>query len=209
LVAEQAAELETMRETVAGLLRERDDMAQAAMTDALTGLYNRRYARVELARLLSQSRRAAERGGGRRAKSAPPYTVLMVDIDHFKRINDTYGHATGDRVLAAIAETMRQTCRESDTIVRWGGEEFLIICHNTTQGEALELANRLCLTIEISNIGLEWEMPWPLTASVGVSQPSSLDESYEVVIKRADDALYAAKGAGRNRVAQIYADTAA
>lgn len=202
LVAAQAAELEELR-------ADKVRLEKAAMTDALTGLWNRRYARHELAALLSQGRRAAECESDDRRKDPPPYSVLMLDLDHFKRVNDLYGHDVGDAVLCTIASVMQQTCRESDTLVRWGGEEFLVLCHNTSQREALDLAHRLRKTIEEAHVGREWDVTWTMTASIGVSQPSSLDENYEVVIKRADLALYAAKGAGRNAVGQLYAETAA
>jgi len=156
---------------------------------------------------MAMDRRSTDRGD--RRSGVPQYAVLLIDIDYFKRINDTYGHDAGDVVLCEVSRVMAETCRATDVLVRWGGEEFLVICPNTSQEDALAFADRIRVSIELGCIGSEAGMPWNLTASVGVSQPSSLEESYEVVIRRADAALYAAKNQGRNRVVQLGSDAAA
>lgn len=115
-------------------------------------------------------------------------------------------HLLSSQVLVEVASALLKTCRATDIPARWGGEEFLIICPNTTPADALALAHRLRCCVELSRVV---KLPWCLTASVGVSQPSSVEESYEVVIRRADAALYMAKDRGRNRVVQLLAANAA
>jgi len=169
-----------------------------ATTDLLTGLRNRRYATTELARLVSRGRR----------ESVALYAILMLDIDRFKRVNDRYGHHAGDEVLISVADALTETCRATDIVTRWGGEEFLVICPGTSPEDALALAHRLRLCIELASAG-GTVLPWCLTASVGVSQSFSFEESYEGVIRRADAALYRAKNQGRNRVVQLLVENAA
>jgi diguanylate cyclase (GGDEF)-like protein len=124
-----------------------------------------------------------------------PMSVIFTDIDHFKRINDTHGHAVGDVVLKSFAQTIVATVRSTDRVVRWGGEEFLIVCMNTTEQQACMLAEKLR-----EHMGLQaWPAGMSVTASFGVAEHLPTEEVGEV-IERADAALYAAKRGGRNRV---------
>lgn len=156
-----------------------------AATDGLTGLYNRRHfeelLRVEMAK--------AERHGDKY-----PLTLLMLDVDHFKSINDTYGHAVGDQVLMGVAEVIRALGRTSDAACRWGGEEFAILLPLTPMEGALIFSDRLRKTIEMRQF-----FPGqtnPVTISVGAATHRRGDNLYE----RADKALYDSKHAGRNCV---------
>ncbi len=124
---------------------------------------------------------------------------IMVDIDHFKRINDTFGHSTGDKVIAGMANTLRDVLRESDLIARFGGEEFCVVMPATSIADAEELANRVREVLTTRSH--EWfDVPYSVTASIGLAM--MLPDHFEPmdVINRADEALYVAKTSGRNRV---------
>jgi two-component system cell cycle response regulator len=161
-----------------------------ALTDELTGLYNRRYVLAHLEELIQ---RANEGGSGT--------AVLMFDIDHFKQVNDTHGHAAGDDVLRELATRTLNGVRSFDLVARLGGEEFLIVMPETNLGIAAAVAERLRrsvadrpFTIKVGGQSV------PITISIGVSVARSEGDSPEALLKRADDALYAAKNGGRNQV---------
>lgn len=175
----------------------------AALIDPLTNIYNRRYAMTHL----KQSFEIAQSNGSELA-------VLMIDLDHFKIINDTFGHGVGDLVLKRVAHTLQTAVRASDMVARIGGEEFMIVLTDTTNILAQALAKRLCR--QIANISFE-APDLSITASLGVRSyapsryfgaPQSGIETVDDLIKQADAALYAAKGNGRNQVA-FYATQAA
>ena len=126
------------------------------------------------------------------------YSVIFCDIDHFKKLNDTYGHDFGDKVLTTVAKTLKKNLRSSDFVARWGGEEFVIILQNQDLSLAKKLAERLRKAIQ----SLQSELDIEVTCSFGVAQRSG-EESVEETIKRADEALYRAKKRGRNRVEAI------
>ena len=160
------------------------ELEQIAVRDALTGLYNRR----KLDEVFAEEVFRAERY--HRALS-----VVMMDIDHFKRVNDTHGHSVGDDVLIAMARTLLGSLRSSDAIGRWGGEEFLLISPETDLETTVQLADRLrrtCESIDFPTVGT-------ITLSMGVATHHSGDDVKEILL-RADSALYRAKHAGRNRV---------
>ncbi|WP_411890693.1 diguanylate cyclase [Yoonia sp. SDW83-1] len=166
----------------------------AAVTDPLTGLYNRRYVESHLTRLAEQSR-----GSGREL------AVMMLDIDHFKSVNDTYGHAAGDKVLVQLADRLRENLRAIDLVARVGGEEFLVAMPRTSAVQARNAANRLrrlvnCRPFDLGNGGPKLRV----TASVGVAV-SGQNGMHQTELTRmcdqADAALYAAKSAGRDQVA--------
>jgi len=124
-----------------------------------------------------------------------PMSIIFTDIDHFKRINDTHGHAVGDIVLKNFAQMITSTVRSADRVARWGGEEFLIVCMNTTAQQAMTLAEKLR-----EHMGVQaWPAGLTVTASFGVAEHLPAEDIGEV-IERADAGLYAAKRAGRNRV---------
>jgi diguanylate cyclase (GGDEF)-like protein len=167
-----------------------DSYKNQAVTDGLTGLYNRRYMVEYLTSLLNIAKRAEK-----------PLGVLVVDIDNFKRLNDEYGHKTGDLVLREIAHVMRSSLREGDTIARFGGEEFVIVLPESASRESGEVAERVraaVASIQWDKFGLA-NVP-PVTISIGVAEFPLHGYSHYHLINSADKALYAAKRHGKNRV---------
>ena len=124
-----------------------------------------------------------------------PLSVVIVDIDHFKRVNDQHGHPVGDQVLKAVAGVLATRVRESDFVARWGGEEFAVIASMTDAAGAARLAEKLRALLEVTNLG----PPGCMTASFGVAELQA-DDTAESLLQRADGALYDAKEGGRNRV---------
>jgi diguanylate cyclase (GGDEF)-like protein len=164
--------------------------------DPLTGLLNRRAMDELLAQEEQRARRMADQGAG---QGGAQVTVLMIDIDHFKRLNDSQGHATGDRALQHLATLMGSQLRDIDHLARWGGEEFLALLPATTGADAVALAERLCERVR--NLPLQVDgMPLPLTASIGVAEWLGPHDSLTQLLGRADRALYEAKQTGRDRV---------
>jgi len=164
-------------------------MYDSALRDSLTGLYNRRYFLDQLEAELSYARR-----------HQTPLSLVMIDIDHFKTINDTYGHPTGDQVLVAFARLLRDAVRTEDLTARYGGEEFVLVCRGLPQSIAEMVADRLRLMVESTSL-----VPAPqeikITISAGVaSAPHPEIAEPQDLIKAADEALYEAKRSGRNRV---------
>ena len=166
----------------------RKNLEQAAHVDPLTGLRNRRSFEAKMESTLRKARDSQEQ-----------LAVLLVDIDHFKRINDTYGHAVGDQVLQGVARTLSAQLREKDLVCRWGGEEILIVLRDCPVASASVRAEQLRQAIQTIFEDRNGSMP-PVTASIGVSGIASENDLGEA-IRRADLALYQAKHAGRNRVA--------
>ncbi len=159
-----------------------------AMTDALTGLPNRRSALNRLKDEVSESRR-----------HQTPLSCIMIDIDHFKLINDSYGHAIGDRVLKKIADVFSSTARSYDMVSRIGGEEFLVICARSTLADSRQLAERLRQAIHSLRLRLDGNTI-RATISLGIASWHEDMASGEDMTKMADRALYRAKQQGRNRV---------
>jgi two-component system cell cycle response regulator len=160
---------------------------EAALTDVLTGLYNRRHAMERLAQEWAE----AERGHR-------PLCLLALDIDHFKSVNDTHGHDTGDAALRQFAEILRVYSRTPDVPCRFGGEEFLLIAPDTPLEGALNLAERIRLAVQDKPL-LAGEVSLRLTVSIGVAEKSARHANIDQLIKAADEALYHAKQNGRNR----------
>ncbi|WP_106744884.1 diguanylate cyclase [Yoonia maritima] len=170
------------------------DGLQAAVTDPLTGLFNRRYVDPHLARMAHQAQ-----------ISGDAMAVMMVDIDHFKKINDTYGHAAGDSVLKQLSKRLQDNVRAVDMVARVGGEEFLIALPGTTAKQAQSTANRLRQLVNGSPFDIGEAHPkLSVTMSIGVAvSPTKAQQRCRpsVICKEADTALYAAKSAGRDQVA--------
>jgi diguanylate cyclase (GGDEF)-like protein len=164
----------------------RREMTLLASTDVLTGLVNRRAFSDRLNREIA-----------RIARGRGPSCLIMADLDHFKTINDRYGHHTGDHALTVFAATCNSVFREADLIGRWGGEEFIVLLPDTTLSDALRVADRLHTALARTPINGQGES-FHLSVSLGVTE---LDGSRGIdeVLRAADEALYAAKEAGRNR----------
>ncbi len=163
---------------------------EMAITDALTGLYNRRYMETHLAALVEQ---AANRG--------KPITVMVLDIDYFKSINDGHGHDAGDDVLREFALRVRRSIRNIDLACRYGGEEFVIVMPETDMGVATVVAERLRRRIATEPFSIQQGAgSLPVTISIGIAALSEPTDTAAVILKRADQALYRAKRDGRNRV---------
>lgn len=175
----------SQRARAVSLVEERTgELVRLSTTDYLTEVYNRRYFEQSMARLLIESR-----------DGALALCVVMFDIDQFKRINDCFGHLQGDRVLRQLSQMIRSTTRSSDILCRTGGEEFTLICPNTTLGAAGQMAEKLRQTIgagSFADVG-------HVTCSFGVAEWQTW-ESLDHLLKRVDDAVYEAKADGRDRV---------
>ncbi len=171
--------------------RQRQRMKALASTDALTGLPNRR-------ELLDRG----ERELARALRYDRPFALLLLDVDHFKKVNDQFGHATGDRVLQAIGHCGRKALRELDVFGRFGGEEFLVLLPETDAEGAAILAERMRVGAQACADGRDDAgQAVPFTISIGISaRTTSQEETLDTLISRADEALYRAKSLGRNRV---------
>jgi len=167
-----------------------------ALTDSLTGLYNRRYLMAHLDGLMSRA-----------AEGAQGPAVLMLDIDFFKRVNDTHGHAAGDAVLREVASRIARHVRGFDLVARYGGEEFVVVMPETQLAVAAMVAERLRKMIAAKPISLgEGEGELELTISAGIAVTREGGDSPTAILQRADKALYEAKGRGRNCVAGSVAE---
>jgi len=190
-IEEATVELQRMKQ----LLHRKETELQAVIaqadevthTDALTFLPNRRQIMIDLQNAVEFSERYGT-----------PLTVSMLDIDHFKRVNDTHGHSAGDDVLRSLAGKLRNAIRHPDTIGRFGGEEFLIVLPHSTTKAAVEQAGRLCEQIRSSPIPIG-EQEISMTVSIGIAQYKLHKEDWQSLLNRADAALYEAKNKGRDR----------
>ena len=167
----------------------KDKVERMAMRDPLTGLYNHGYFQTHLKKVLGQS-----------FKYKIPTSLLMIDIDRFKAVNDTYGHQFGDKVLSRVAELISQSVREEDVVARYGGEEMAVVLANCSMEVARQKAERIRKCVEAETFYLDGSsVPIKVTVSIGVSE-SFGNEMPERLIERADQALYQAKNQGRNQV---------
>jgi diguanylate cyclase (GGDEF)-like protein len=182
-----------VRELFADVRRQQDALYQQATRDGLTGLANRLH-------VLQLGEREVERA----RRSGAPVAVLMVDIDHFKRVNDQHGHQVGDEALRVVATTLAAQLRVTDVVGRLGGEEFLVLLPGEDAAGALEVAERLRVAVE-RTCGPAAGLTAPLTISIGRSilrpDGTSAEAQLAAAMVAADEALYRAKGQGRNRVA--------
>ncbi len=199
-ITERDAQLEVARSAVDQEIKKRlwaeQELTRAnlrlqdqAMHDGLTGLYNRRYLEESLSREESRARRSSQSFG-----------VMMIDIDNFKRFNDTLGHAAGDVVLRALGQYMLSVARGEDIVSRYGGEEFVLVMAQAPQGTVWERAEKLRRGVQELEIEYEGQRVGPITISVGIGIFPEHGESGQAVLRVADTALYAAKQSGRNRV---------
>lgn len=176
------------RERSCVLRKKMQQLAHMAVTDLLTGLFNRAYfeATIELEAARSQ-------------RTGYPVSLLLIDIDHFKRINDSYGHPIGDDVIRTVAALFQETARKSDVVCRYGGEEFAILLPGTTAADAFQFAERL--RKKIANIAPNHlPISCPITVSIGITCSNGRnDATPSQLIEEADVALYSGKKNGRNR----------
>jgi diguanylate cyclase (GGDEF)-like protein len=175
---------DSLTHTVKELQRAHDHLARLASTDALTGVYSRRWWFDLAAKEFSRSRRYER-----------TFSLLMADLDWFKQVNDTFGHETGDRVLQQFGEMLRGICRESDVIGRLGGEEFAVLVPETSADAAQRLAGRITESCRALVVDADVRC----SCSIGVTEVRADDDDVDSVLTRADAALYAAKRAGRDR----------
>lgn len=182
----------TERKIVEDELRESEKRyRELSITDSLTKLYNSRHFFRQLRQEIERAKRYEE-----------PLSLILLDIDNFKGYNDTYGHLEGDRVLAVLADVIRETLRSADSAYRYGGEEFTVILPETEGENALLVAERLRKGFEETVLTPLPRSEVHMTVSVGVTQYIPGEED-SVLIKRADSAMYTAKTSGKNRVFQI------
>ena len=182
-----AAAREKLRQQKKDVERERD----LAMRDTLTGLPNRRY----MQEIMGREDEYAQRNG----RGEQPLLIAQLDLDHFKLINDTHGHAAGDEVLRMFAERVSACIRTSDVLARWGGEEFVLLMTHATMEDGMRVLERLRADIAGAPLLLSTGVPVALTVSIGAAQLQKGEPAADW-LHRADVALYAAKTGGRNRV---------
>lgn len=189
---ELAARVRTQvrRKRYGDFLREKlDHNLEMAVTDPLTGLHNRRYMNGQLDALVAR----ANRGGD-------PVAVLVLDIDHFKAVNDSLGHGAGDEVLREFSVRLATNVRAVDLPCRFGGEEFVVVMPGTTLEDAHRIAERIRRDVGASAFRILGGEPLSITVSVGVAATRGADDTPASLLKRADEGVYEAKKAGRNRV---------
>jgi diguanylate cyclase (GGDEF)-like protein len=162
-------------------------LGELAILDGLTGAYSRGHIEAELRRLV----KGLQRKPGE-------FSVMLLDVDLFKRVNDRHGHAVGDEVLRRMTVRVQDTLRGSDLFGRWGGEEFIVLMPDTAIGEAVQAAERLRQAIHELEFAGE-DTRFGITVSIGVAQLEAA-ETADMLVQRVDKALYAAKHAGRDRV---------
>jgi two-component system, cell cycle response regulator len=188
LKAKVDANHKTMMQQVAELGAMTRKLRTAALTDALTELPNRRY----IMKRLEQEWDSADR-------TARPLSVIMIDIDHFKKVNDIHGHDVGDVVLKETANVLKGATRQGEEVARLGGEEFLVVCPNSSLAQARVCAERIRLSIE-RRVIQSGSFNRNVTVSLGVAERLPTTANHEALFKAADEAVYAAKNGGRNQV---------
>lgn len=171
----------------------KESFQKQASIDSLTGLYNRRY-----------FLESAEREFHRAQRHKLPFCIICIDIDHFKKINDTHGHLVGDEVLKMVANNLLLAIRSEDILARIGGEEFSILLPDTTPEKARVMAHRICLTQGDAALIGNWQGEINATISVGVTCIKASDNTFQELFSRSDKALYQAKDTGKNRVNFIH-----
>ena len=180
---------EHLRRQKAELAQALEQIRQLATHDDLTGLLNRR---AMLDRMQLEQRRSL--------RSGSPLLIAQLDIDHFKAVNDTHGHAAGDLVLQSFADTVRRNVRDTDVLARWGGEEFVLLLCDTPASDAVALMERLRQAVQAMQVPVaQGGQPITVTVSIGLARHTPADP-LAGTLERADRALYAAKAGGRNRV---------
>ncbi|GAB1410562.1 hypothetical protein MASR1M90_17160 [Desulfovibrionales bacterium] len=173
-----------LAEAHAALVLKHQELEHIACTDSLTQIYNR----SQLSRIFDKELKLVQLG-------TDNFSIISVDIDHFKSVNDSFGHAVGDQILIAVARIMKNSIRSTDYIGRWGGEEFLILCPQTSLSDAVRLADRIRQAVAAG----EYATGKAHTISIGAATYSA-EDTLDSLLHRADLAMYRAKEQGRNRV---------
>jgi diguanylate cyclase (GGDEF)-like protein len=172
---------------ISGMINMMKRLESAAYTDSLTGLYNRRHF-MELAGMQFDRAKRADK----------PCHVMMMDLDAFKNVNDTYGHLAGDEVLKNVSACIKETVRSYDLVARYGGEEFVVMISDSDDETALRLAERI--RVHVGESSCEYEgLTLKITFSIGVASCAEA-ESFEELLRHSDEAMYTAKNKGKNRV---------
>jgi diguanylate cyclase (GGDEF)-like protein len=183
-----------------------DQLRQLSLTDELTGLWNRRFLNVTISEDVAQVIRNYQNFRQGLEDSVPAnndIVFVMVDLDHFKNVNDSYGHSAGDHVLMQMRRLLTESCRKMDTVIRWGGEEFLVVARNVSRRNYTYLIERIRLAVESHRFDIGMKEPLRITCSIGASVfpfLASLPEGlrWDEVVEIADACLFAAKRSGRN-----------
>ncbi len=189
--ADEQTRIQSLSSQVQTLREELKSAQEESMRDGLTGVYNRRAFDHHLQDLVDQN-----------LVSRKGFAILLIDIDDFKRINDTYGHPVGDRVILALANACRQMIRSDDLVARYGGEEFAILLPGASRRNAVKKARQICKSIAKTHYALDDDddsLTLSITVSVGVAECGRQDD-VNMLLENADKALYKAKAAGKNRV---------
>ena len=180
--------LENAQKELTERLRIETELERLATTDPLTGAYNRR----EFARLAQVELERARRYGH-------PTSAILLDVDHFKKVNDTYGHAAGDDVLVVLAQLLTREVRASDLVARYGGEEFMLFLPETSQEKAWDIAERIRRVVADMPVMVDDQIV-RFTVSMGVTSSENVGQDFESLLREADRLLYQAKQSGRNQV---------
>jgi diguanylate cyclase (GGDEF)-like protein len=171
-----------------------EKLKDTSLRDGMTGLYNRRFLDEFIDKIMSQA-----------SRSKDTYAVLMLDVDFFKMVNDTYGHDIGDKVIVALAKVLKNNIREADLAIRYGGEEFLVMLHNATEEGAISIANKIHSEFAKLSFDVGNGEPLRKTISIGVAKFPTDGDTIWKCIKYADTALYEAKNTGRNKIVEFEA----
>lgn len=190
-LVEKPVDPRLIKELIQNRLRYKRRIDKAVLVDELTGTFNRTYMNTKLHEMIAWYNRTED-----------PGSIAILDIDHFKKVNDQYGHATGDQVLKTFADIMRQETRESDIVCRYGGEEFVVLLPNTRPEDAEKVIERVRKHVERTPHD-SGEDIFHITFSTGITLISSEDADPEQLVHQADQALYQAKNSGRNRICQF------
>lgn len=186
MAAKASSAASTMKGVIEKTEKQRDQALIESVSDPLTGLSNRKFMEVQLKKLMLSSKRYET-----------ALSLIMLDLDHFKKVNDKYGHVIGDLVLKRVSKLIKRTMRASDLTIRYGGEEFIIVMDHTASDEAIIKAE--ILREKVESLQIEELEGNPITISLGVTQLCQEDDSIDSFVARADEALYKAKTSGRNQ----------
>ena len=194
------------KELTRQLQKAHDQLHKISLTDELTGLFNRRYLNATIQKQVAQvlrNYRNAHQGSDKINSNNTDILFSMVDLDHFKAVNDTYGHSAGDQVLKQTSQLLTKSCRNTDTVIRWGGEEFLVVSQNVCRESYTLLAEHIRQAVATHKFDIARESPLHLTCSIGTTifpfltnDPEAM--SWDRLVELADACLYAAKRSGRN-----------